>query len=278
MGFPVTVLIDIDGFGWSGFLVGKCCHNAALIAVIAAPMSSKKRSCSLPIVPLRVKFPSSSFNWISSAYWRYRFWGRNLWVVSVHIQGVVIGLTWCRCFKVIKMCSTFIETCLQRWFIVFVNCLLHDLTFFNVFVYCGTIMFKCVRYIFIYDIKFCYSVIWVSLPFLSFSVADLGEGPRGAAPLIFRANRGLKGRTNLFLETAPLPAFLFSRSRSGTAFGIKNCDNFGHCNTFDCLYSEVCWGVYLLELVKNTLMIIIIITINNIHRIQSSTYCAATTI
>ena len=139
-------------------------------------------------------------------------------------------------------------------------------------------MFKCVQYIFIHDIKFCYSVIWVSLPFLSFSVADSGEGPRGAAPLIFRANRVLKGRTNLFLETAPPPppplALLFSRSRSGTAFGIKNCDNFGHCNTFDCLYSEVCWGVYLLELAKNTLMIMImiIIMINNIHRIQSSTY------
>lgn len=87
----------------------------------------------------------------------------------------------------------------------------HDVTFFNVFVYCGTIMFKCVRYIFIHDIKFCYSVIWVSLPFLSFSVADIGEGPRGATPLILRANGGLKGRTNLFLETAPprrRPSFL----------------------------------------------------------------------
>ena len=61
--------------------------------------------------------------------------------------------------------------------------------------------------IFSFMTKFCYSVIWVSLPFLSFSVADLGEGPRGAASLISRANGGLKGRTNLFLETAPPPPF-----------------------------------------------------------------------
>ena len=34
--------------------------------------------------------------------------------------------------------------------------------------------------------------------FLSFSVADSAEGSRGPASLIFRANWGLKGRTNVF--------------------------------------------------------------------------------
>ena len=123
---------------------------------------------------------------------------------------------------------------------------------------------------------FCY--LGFSAIFILFSGWFRG-GAQGGRPSYFYSKQSPEGPNKFIFGDRPPPpplALLFSRSRSGTAFGIKNCDNFGHCNTFDCLYSEVCWGVYLLELAKNTLMIMImimiIIMINNIHRIQSSTY------
>ena len=132
-------------------------------------------------------------------------------------------------------------------------------------------MFKCVQYIFIHDINSVILLFGFLCHFYPFQWLIQGRGPGGPPLLFLEQTESWRAEQIYFWRP---PALLFSRSRSGTAFGIKNCNNFGHCNTFDCLYSEVCWGVYLLELAKNTLMIMImiIIMINNIHRIQSSTY------